>query len=132
MQSVLNQIGGEDALRDLVNVFYDLVEQDPQGENLRLLHSRGHGIPHAREEQFNFLSGFFGGRRYYEEKHRHMNVKLMHEHVPIIDQDAVDWLELMDQALDKCGHSGAVKDRLMKNFTRVAHVLVNEGVVTEA
>jgi hemoglobin len=131
MQTALDDLGGEDALRVLVNVFYDLVEKDERGENLRRLHSRGHGIPHAREEQFNFLSGFFGGRRYYEEKHRHMNVKLMHAHVPIFDQDSQEWLALMDQALDQCGHVGAVKERLMANFTRVAQVLVNDGVVPE-
>lgn len=29
------------------------------------------------------MSGFLGGRQYYLEKHRHMNVKEIHAHVPI-------------------------------------------------
>ena len=47
---------------ELVETFYDLVETLPEGSNLRRLHGRGHGIDHARVEQFNFLSGFMGGR----------------------------------------------------------------------
>ena len=125
MQSVIDQIGGETALRDLVETFYDLVESEPRGENLRRLHFRGHGIDHARVEQFNFLSAFFGGRRYYQEKHGHMDVKLMHEHVVITNQDAEDWLACMDKALDTCGHSGPLKGRLMTSFRRVALILVN-------
>lgn len=125
METVINQLGGEVATRELVEVFYDFVETEPAGENLRRLHSRGHGLDHARVEQFNFLCGFLGGRRYYAEKHGHMDVKLMHAHVPITLEDAENWLLCMDKAMDVCGHSGALKTRLMQSFRRVALVLVN-------
>ncbi len=59
---MLDDIGGEQKLRDLVELFYDMVETLPEGSNLRRLHARGHGVAHARVEQFNFLSGFMGGR----------------------------------------------------------------------
>ena len=58
-----------------------------------------------------------------------MDVKLIHEHVPITNEDAEDWLFLMEQAIDKCGISKEIKDRLMGPFRRVALVLVNDGVV---
>jgi hemoglobin len=118
-------LGGEDALGVLVNAFYDLIETDARGENLRRLHFRGHGIPHARIEQVNFLSGFLGGRRYYEEKHRHMNVREIHAHVPITLIDAENWLDLMELALKNCGHGADIRTRLMTSFRRVAHILVN-------
>ncbi|MEK6204263.1 MAG: group II truncated hemoglobin [Amylibacter sp.] len=129
MKSVLDQIGGESILRDLVDTFYDLVEQDPRGESLRGLHFKGHGIAHARIEQFNFLSAFLGGRRYYAEKHGHMDVKLMHAHVPITNQDAEDWLFLMEKAIDEYYFSEPLKNRLMTSFKSVALILVNDGVV---
>jgi hemoglobin len=129
MKNVITQIGGETALRDLVETFYDLVESEPRGENLRRLHFRGTGIPSARVEQFNFLCGFLGGRQHYREKHGHMDVKLMHAHVPIMTDDAEDWLFLMEQAVDTCGITGDLKSRLMTPFRRVALVLVNDGVV---
>lgn len=125
METVLQQLGGEPALRKLVEVFYDVVEADPVAVNLRKLHLRGHGIDHARVEQFNFLSGFLGGRRYYADKHGHMDVKLMHAHVPIALDDAEAWLSCMETAVDHCGYSGALKDKIMISFRRVALVLVN-------
>ena len=124
--SVLEDIGGEIRLRALVETFYDLIETLPEGSKLHRLHARGHGIGHARVEQFNFLAGFMGGRRYYMEKHGHMDVKLMHAHVPIRQIDADNWMACMNQALEDEGHRGAHIDKLRAVFTRVANILVND------
>ncbi|WP_108815506.1 group II truncated hemoglobin [Loktanella sp. Alg231-35] len=124
--TALDDIGGEGRLHDLVETFYDLVETLPEGSNLRRLHARGHGVPHARVEQFNFLSGFLGGRSYYKEKHGHMDVKLMHAHVPIRQEDAENWLTCMQRALDDEGHAGPHIDKLRQVFRRVALILVND------
>lgn len=123
---MIDSLGGEEAVRDLVETFYDLVEELPEGENLRRLHRRGQGMANARVEQFNFLSAFLGGRKYYQEKHGHMDVKLMHEHVPITAKDAENWLFCMDRALEKGGHNGPHVDRLRGIFHRVALILVND------
>ncbi len=124
--TVLDNIGGEEKLRDLVEAFYDLIETLPEGSNLRRLHARGHGVPHARVEQFNFLSGFMGGRHYYREKHGHMDVKLMHAHVPIRQADAENWLFCMRKALADEGHHGPHIDKLNDVFARVATILIND------
>lgn len=128
-QTVLDQIGGEEALRDLVEHFYDLVETLPEGQQIVHLHMDGHGFAHTRMEQFNFMSGFMGGRQYYMEKHRHMNVKEIHAHVPIRLQDAEDWLAIMDRTLADLNHTGPHIDRLRTTLRRVAQILVNDGVV---
>lgn len=123
---MIDHIGGETSLRRLVEDFYDLVESLPQGEALRKLHVRGHGLDHVRTEQFNFLSGFLGGRNYYKEKHGHADVRLMHAHVPISVQDAEDWLFCMDAALEKNGLAGPEIDRLRAVFRRICMLLVND------
>ncbi len=125
MASALVHIGGEAGLQALVNHFYDLVETDAQGANIMSLHFRGHGLAHVRQEQFNFLSGFLGGRRYYEEAHGNMDVRLMHAHVPIEMKDAEDWLALMDKALIDLGHNGPEVDKIRAVLRRVAMILVN-------
>jgi len=122
----LDDLGGEAKLRSLVETFYDLIETLPEGSNLRRLHARGHGIDHARVEQFNFLSGFLGGRSYYLEKHGHMDVKLMHAHVPIRQTDAENWLFCMNEALDAEMHQGPHVEKLRGVFARVARVLIND------
>ena len=125
MTTVLDQFGGENALRNLVEHFYDLVETLPETHQLRVLHQDGHGFAHTRVQQFDFLSGFMGGRPYFMETHRHMNIKEIHAHVPIHAQDAEVWLQTMDRALEDLGHSGAHIERLRTSFRRFALILVN-------
>lgn len=124
--SLYQQMGGEAAVRQLVEAFYDIVEQEPAGAPLYLLHLRGHGVAHSRQEQFHFLSGFLGGPRLYVERHGHSDVRRMHAHVAI-DKTARDaWLTCMDMAIDRVGLSSAVKVAVMKHFTRVADMLINQ------
>lgn len=123
---LIEQIGGEEVVRTLVERFYDIVEESPEGAQIVKLHKRGHGMSHARAEQFNFLSGFMGGRQYYKEKHGHADVKFMHEHVPITEEDAENWLKCMDQALTDLDLSGPAIERLRSVFRRVALMLVND------
>ncbi|MFD0860208.1 group II truncated hemoglobin [Roseovarius aquimarinus] len=128
-ETVLDKMGGEAALKRLVEHFYDLVEARPEGANIVRLHMDGHGLAATRAEQFAFLSGFLGGRQHYKERHGHMNVKLIHEHIPIMAEDAENWLRLMDRALADLGHSGAHVERLRATLRRVALALVNDGDV---
>ena len=125
-QSVLDQIGGAPALQRLVAHFYDLMESEPEVYDLLRLHFRGHGLALTREEQFNFLSGFLGGRRHYHEKHGHMNLREIHAHVPIRAKDVEMWLDLMDRALEDCDMRGAVVDRVRATLRRAALSLLND------
>ncbi|SUZ32990.1 Group 2 truncated hemoglobin GlbO [Roseibaca ekhonensis] len=123
---LIEKMGGEEAVRALVEAFYDLMETRPEGAHLRLLHQRGQGLANAREEQFAFLCGFFGGRRYYAERHGHMDLKDIHAHVPVRPIDAENWLLCMDRALAARGHAGPEIDHLRATLRRVAHRLVND------
>ena len=123
---IVKEIGGEQELRALVDHFYDLVETLDEANELHRLHFRGFGMEHVRTEQFNFLSGFLGGRKYYLEKHGHMNLRQMHAHVPIREKDAEIWLSVFDQALADRGLSGEHIDKLRTALRRVAMTLVND------
>jgi hemoglobin len=118
-------VGEEAGLRKLVETFYDIVELEPEGRVLLVLHLRGHGVAHSRIEQFNFLSGFLGGPKLYVEKHGHSDVRIMHAHVEIGPEARDAWLRCMSLAIDRVGLPGDVKERLMAPFTRVAAMLVN-------
>lgn len=118
-------VGGEAGLTHLVETFYDIVEFEPEGEVLHVLHLNGHGVAHSRVEQLNFLSGFLGGPQLYVEKHGHSDVREMHAHVTINAEARDAWLRCMGIAIDRVGLSADVKAKLMAPFTRVATMLVN-------
>jgi hemoglobin len=63
------------------------------------------------------------------EKHKHMNVKDIHAHVPIHIEDAENWLSIMDRTLNDLNHEGPHIERLRLTLRRVAMILVNDGKV---
>ena len=125
MEPMIDRIGGEGQVHLLVNHFYDLIESLPQGSAIMEMHLKGHGLSHVRPEQFDFLCGFFGGRRYYHEHHGHMNLREIHAHVPIRADDAEDWLAVMARALRETGVPEPEQAEIMATFRRAALMLVN-------
>jgi len=122
---MVDRIGGEAQVRRLVDRFYDLIETLPQGRAILAKHLQGHGLSHVRPEQFDFLSGFFGGRRYYHERHGHMNLREIHAHVEIRPKDAEDWLAVMARAMAETGVPNREAAEIMATFRRAALMLVN-------
>lgn len=126
MTSALDRMGGAPALRALVETFYDRMESDPGAYPLHRLHFRGHGLEHTRQAQFEFLSGFLGGRAYYRERFGHMNLREIHAHVPIREADADLWLRVFDEALADCGMTGNTVETVRATLRRAALLLVND------
>ncbi len=126
METIFDKIGGEPKVLELVNQFYDLIETLPQGEAIVNLHRMGHGLAHVRPAQFEFLCGFFGGRRYYQETHGHMNLREIHAHVEIRRVDAENWLTVMEMALTDTKVEEPMKGQIRATFRRAALMLVNQ------
>lgn len=125
MKPMIDRMGGEDQVHLLVDHFYDLIETLPQGRAIMEMHLKGHGLSHVRPAQFEFLCGFFGGRRYYHERHGHMNLREIHAHVEIRAQDAEDWLAVMELAMKDTEVPAEQAAQIMATFRRAALSLVN-------
>jgi hemoglobin len=125
-RSLYLELGGEDAIRRLVEIFYDIVEQDEAAAELHLLHRRGHGVAHSREEQFSYLSGFFGGPSYYVQKHGHSRLKEIHAHVAIGTELRDLWLRCMRQAVEKAGLPERLQELVMRHFSFAAEMTRNQ------
>jgi len=123
--AVIDQIGGEERVRALVERFYDLIETLPEGRQILHLHFHGHGMAHVRAEQFDFLTGFLGGRRIYAERHGHMDLRSIHAHVPIRPVDSEDWLYCMNLALAETDVPEPERGRIFAALSRAARMLVN-------
>jgi hemoglobin len=125
MEPMIDRIGGEPQVKQLVDRFYDLVETVPEARAILNMHLQGHGLAHVRPQQFDFLSGFFGGRRYYHERHGHMNLREIHAHLDIRRGDAEDWLAVMARAMAETGIPAPEQAEIMATFRRAALMLVN-------
>lgn len=114
---------GEETLRVLVKHFYDEIEQNPAAEALYLLHIRGHGVQHPRIEQFNFLSGCFGGPKLYVEKFGHSNLRKIHEHLEIDSPLRELWLKCMCRAIERTNLPSDTATEIMTFLTRAARTV---------
>lgn len=54
-----------------------------------------------------------------------LNLRQMHEHVPIRPEDAEDWLFCMDQALSDTGVAEPLRGQIFGAFARAARALIN-------
>jgi hemoglobin len=124
-RSLYLELGGEEMIRLVVETFYDIVEQDEDAAPLHLLHLRGHGVAHSREEQFNYLCGFFGGPSYYVQKHGHSRLKEIHEHLDIGPELRDLWLKCMRRAIEKAGLPQRYHDLVMHHFGFAAETTRN-------
>jgi hemoglobin len=126
-KSLYTRMGGVGPLRELVETFYDIIENEPEGEILNILHLRGHGVAHSRVEQLNFLVGFFGGPKLYTEKHGHSDVREMHRHVEVGPAERDAWLLCMSLAIERVGFEQSISQEMMKHFRVVANLLEIEN-----
>ena len=124
-KSLYAEVGGDEGIKRLVDTFYDIVEKNDAARKLHILHLRGSGIANAKQEQFLFMSGFLGGPKLYFEKHRHANLKAMHEHIEVDEESKDIWLSCMEKAMDTVSLKKDIQQKLMLIFKPVAERLVN-------
>lgn len=62
-------LGGDAAVRRLVDAFYGLMDEVPEYHGIRKLHPRD--LAGSREKLYLFLSGWLGGPPLYVEKYGH-------------------------------------------------------------
>jgi hemoglobin len=120
------RLGGSEAVRALVNSFYDAMEaQEPALARLHRLDERGRISATSRERLGLFFIGWLGGPQDYVEQHGHPRLRMRHGRVPVdtVMRDA--WLRCMQRALDARGVTGEVRAYLDARMGEVAEFLRN-------
>jgi len=120
MQSVYEMIGSEEPFRELVNAFYDKVEDDPV---LRPI------FPDDLEEgkywQFLFLLQFFGGPTRYMQERGHPRLRMRHFPFPINEEARDHWLNHMLTSIDDVGIEEPARSIMRDYFIRSSTFLIN-------
>ncbi|PHV11697.1 group II truncated hemoglobin [Chitinimonas sp. BJB300] len=118
------QLGGELAVRQLVNRFYEIMDTDPVAAGVRAIHQPD--LTEAAEKLFLFLSGWLGGPPLFVEKFGHPMLRARHLPFHIDERMRDEWLYCMYQAMDEqIGDQPALKAHLEQAFMRTADFMRN-------
>ena len=118
-------LGGEPAVRRLVDRFYDLMDIEPRFAALRALHPTT--LEGSRDKLFWFLCGWLGGPSHYEDRFGHPRLRARHLPFPIGIRERDDWLACMTQAMDEEGVPAALRERLQQSFHNTADWMRNRA-----
>ncbi len=117
-------LGGDVAVRALVDRFYDLMDLEPQYRELRAVH--GNELTHARDKLYWFLSGWLGGPNHYIERFGHPRLCARHLPFAIGTVERNQWLACMDQAMHELQVPEWLRERLNESFFQTADWMRNQ------
>lgn len=116
-------LGGEAAVRKLVDRFYDLMDEVPEYYVVRKLHPAD--LAGSRDKLFMFLSGWLGGPQLYVQKHGHPMLRARHLPFPIGTAERDGWLACMTQAMEDCGVDDTMRRWLLQSLSGTADWMRN-------
>jgi hemoglobin len=118
-------VGGESAVRGLVDRFYDLMDLEPGYRELRALHPTT--LDGSRDKLHWFLCGWLGGPQHYVERFGHPMLRARHLPFTIGIRERDQWMACMVQAMGDGGMDAELAGRLEKAFFGTADWMRNRG-----
>jgi hemoglobin len=119
------RIGGEAKIRELVQRFYQLMDELPEAHRIRKMHHIS--LKNSEDKLFMFLTGWMGGPQLYVEKFGHPRLRQRHLPFAIGDDERDQWMMCMQQALDEVVEDEALRKELMDAFRKVADFMRNQA-----
>lgn len=111
------RLGGDAAVRALVDRFYDAMERREDAAAVRAMHPDD--LTGSREKLYWFLSGWLGGPQLFIERRGHPMLRRRHFPFAIDSAGAEAWMACMQEALAPVGDTELV-DHLTRALTRLA------------
>ena len=118
-------LGGEAAVRGLVDRFYDLMDLEPAYAVLRGIHPSD--LAGSRDKLFWFLSGWLGGPDLYQSRFGHPRLRARHLPYSIGIAERDQWMACMVQAMQEEAVDPAMAQRLAESFFGTADWMRNRG-----
>ena len=127
-QSLYDLLGGEpgatEKIREIVEAFYDVMDQDPKAKTIRDMHAKD--LTSAREKLFMFLCGWLGGPSYYTDQFGHPRLRMRHMPFAIGIRERDQWLACMHQAMQESHLDAVLVERLDQAFFQTADWMRNK------
>jgi len=119
------RLGGETAVRALVDRFYDLMDLEPTFTGIRALHPQS--LDGSRDKLHWFLCGWLGGPNHYIERFGHPRLRARHLPYEIGIAERDQWMACMMQAMQESNVDPALAERLAQSFFGTADWMRNQG-----
>jgi hemoglobin len=117
------RLGGEAAVRALVDRFYDLMDLEPVYAGMRALHPQS--LDGSRDKLYWFLCGWLGGPSHYVQRFGHPMLRARHLPYAIGLAERDQWLACMAQAMRELAVDPALASRLAEAFAGTADWMRN-------
>ena len=118
-------MGGEPAVRALVERFYDLMDLEAGHDTIRQLHPAS--LDGSRDKLFWFLCGWMGGPQHYVERFGHPRLRARHLPYSIGIKERDQWLACMRQAMTDMQVDPQLADQLHASFFNTADWMRNRA-----
>jgi hemoglobin len=118
-------IGGEDKVRELVDRFYDLMDELDEAKELRAMHAKS--LKASREKLFLFLSGWLGGPDLYVRQYGHPRLKARHMPFSIGEPERDQWMLCMNRAMEEVGVEEGLRKALGEALWKTADFMRNRA-----
>jgi hemoglobin len=117
------ELGGDPAVRALVDRFYDVMQREPALAPLRALHAAD--LAPMRDKLSDWMCTWLGGPQRYFQRPDAVCIGAAHSAFPIDTAMRDLWLECMYRALDEVGAPAALQARVRPPLATLAEFLRN-------
>ena len=121
-------IGGEAALRSLVDRFYFYMDILPEAQGIRAMHAAD--LSGAKDKLFKFLSGWMGGPNLFIEEFGHPMLRRRHFPFAIGSSERDQWMLCMRRALAEVSMDDRVRLAIRDALQALATHMINQAPPT--
>ena len=122
--SLFDALGGDAAVRKLVDTFYDHMDTDAAFAGIRALHPPD--LSGSRDKLYWFLCGWMGGPNHFIERFGHPRLRARHLPFAIGEHERDQWLACMQRAMDQCAVPQDLRLQLDQSFNATADWMRNQ------
>ncbi|MCB0336197.1 MAG: group II truncated hemoglobin [Bdellovibrionales bacterium] len=122
--TLYEQLGGEPAIRNLVDRFYGYMDTLPEAAPIRQLHPAD--LQESITKLSEFLVGWSGGPPLYVQKYGHPRLRMRHLPFPIGPDERDQWMFCMRKALAELDLSEALLKKIDEQFYNIADFMQNK------
>ena len=117
-------IGGEAAIRSLVDRFYFYMDILPEAQGIRAMHAPS--LASAKDKLFKFLSGWLGGPNLFIEEFGHPMLRARHFPFAIGPSERDQWMRCMNKALEEIEMDPRLRENIRTALQQLATHMINQ------